>query len=201
MQFQAQKLKERLRPITPAAWQEKMSKNGKTKQDETLMIMARPGSETENDNDVIDRLPIHVSCIPSITRMSISFDPGQGAGEISRLLKELADSSISMDLVNVHPQQVVFTVDNPLAAKTQSRIRKWGYRFESIPDCAQVVISGGQSDETPYVLSGIAEALAGSNIDVLQIAGSCTGFSVLIRETDMEQTVKVLQEKLFSGIR
>ncbi len=133
-------------------------------------------------------------------------------GEATRqVFKILADSGISVDLINILPRQVMFTVSRENAGQAIAKLEAAGYNLDIIADCAKVSVVGGGMRGTPGVMADFIEALKDiytrqtrliqvpRNGD-LQLEGEITGFDLtpmaigsdaFSQETKLTITIKV----------
>ena len=107
----------------------------------------------------------------------------------------LAGSGINVDLINVLPRQVLFTVQEHDATETQQRLAAAGYRLQRLQQCAKVSVVGGGMGDVPGVMADFVEALTANAIPILQTVDSQTSISALIEGRYMEQAVSVLHSK------
>jgi aspartate kinase len=154
--------------------------------------IAREGSE---ESAVTDRVATGVTYLPKIAQIKIALDPASTHSDSSVIFRTMADYNISVDLINVHPGQVMFTVGEDLADRALAKLQKIGYKAEARYDCAKVSVVGGGICEVPGVMANFVEALSENNIAILQTVDSHTSISVLVSKDDVEKAVKALHEK------
>lgn len=146
-------------------------------------------------NVVSDRLATGVTFLPKIAQLKVTLDPATSHTESYKIFKTMADNGISVDLINVHPGQVMFTVHEDVAEKALSNLGKQGYQAAVLYDCAKVSVVGGGIHEVPGVMATFIEALSLYDIPILQTVDSHTSISVLVKKDDVEMAVKALHEK------
>jgi aspartate kinase len=144
---------------------------------------------------VTDRVATGVTYLPNIVQIKTNLDAGNTHNESSKIFRAMADGKISVDLINVHPGQVMFTVAEEVAERALSRLKNLGYQAEAIYDCAKVSVVGGGICEVPGVMATFVEALSTNNISILQTVDSHTSISVLVKKSDVELAVKSLHEQ------
>lgn len=144
---------------------------------------------------VTDRVATGVTYLPNIAQIKICLEAAKTHSESSKIFRTMADNCISVDLINVHPGQVMFTVAEDVAEKALAKLEHLGYNADVIYDCAKVSVVGGGMREVPGVMANFVEALSASNIAILQTVDSHTSISVLVRKADVEQAVKALHAK------
>lgn len=147
--------------------------------------------------DIInDRTITGITHIPEITQIKVVTEKTQNIPDFQRrVLKALALADISIDFINVHPEVMLFTVKNPVAAKAVQILENMGITPEVCPDCAKVAAVGAGMTGVPGVMAKIVEALACENIQILQSADSYTTIWVLVRMFDMEKSIRALHRQ------
>ncbi|MCX7779334.1 MAG: aspartate kinase [Negativicutes bacterium] len=144
---------------------------------------------------VTDRVATGVTYLPNVAQIKITLSPQNTHSESSKIFRAMADNGISVDLINVHPGQVMFTVNEDVLEKAANKLRDLGYDVETLSECAKVSIVGGGMREVPGVMASFVEALSGQNIPILQTVDSHTSISVLVRKSDVAQAVSALHEQ------
>ncbi|MBP2666615.1 MAG: Aspartate kinase, partial [Firmicutes bacterium] len=118
-----------------------------------------------------------------------------GQSESSRIFKILANSGINVDLINILPRQVLFTVQDEDTHETQQRLSEAGYCLDTLKNCAKVSVVGGGMGDVPGVMASFVEALALKEIPLLQTVDSQTSISALIDGQYIESAVSVLHSQ------
>ncbi|MDR3563556.1 MAG: aspartate kinase [Negativicutes bacterium] len=154
--------------------------------------ITREGSE---EATVTDRVATGVTYLPKIAQIKINLDAAKTHTASSIIFRTMADNGISVDLINVHPGQVMFTVAEDLAEKAVAKLNQLNYSNEVLYDCAKVSVVGGGICEVPGVMANFVEALSEIDIPILQTVDSHTSISVLVHKTDLENAVKALHKK------
>ena len=158
------------------------------------LITSAPQQDT-GETAVTDRIATGVTYLPGIAQIKIGLDPATTHNESFKVFRAMADSGISVDLINVHPGQVMFTVMEDVALKATLTLQNLGYQTETLSGCAKVSVVGGGMREVPGVMASFVEALSINDITILQTVDSHTSISVLIRADDVQKTVQALHEK------
>ena len=158
------------------------------------LITSAPQQDT-SETAVTDRIATGVTYLPGIAQIKIGLDAATTHNESFKVFRAMADSGISVDLINVHPGQVMFTVMEDVAVKATLTLQNLGYQTETLSGCAKVSVVGGGMREVPGVMASFVEALSINDITILQTVDSHTSISVLIRADDVQKTVQALHEK------
>jgi aspartate kinase len=142
---------------------------------------------------VTDRIATGVTYLANIAQIKVDILDTNDAS--FKVFKTMAESGISVDLINVHPGKIMFTVNEDVAEQAVIKLEKLGHKVEMVKDCAKVSVVGGGMREVPGVMASFVEALTMNNIQILQTVDSHTSISVLVRKTDMQKSVTALHEK------
>jgi aspartate kinase len=116
------------------------------------------------------------------------------------ILLRLADNGISIDIINIFPDKMVFTIDGHATSKTLEILKDKEAPCRIIENCSKVSAIGDQMRGVPGVMSRIIRALAARKIEVLQTSDSHTTISCLVHGEDTIQAVLALHDefKLFN---
>lgn len=111
------------------------------------------------------------------------------------LLGAIAASDISIDLINIFPQDKVFTIDQDDEAALRSLLDKSGYTYEVRPDCAKVTTIGERMTGVPGVMARIVKALSKEHIEIYQTADSLTTIACLIKSEYVSKAIDALHDE------
>ncbi|SDD44300.1 aspartate kinase [Sporomusa acidovorans] len=158
-------------------------------------LITNIAKEDTDGTAVIDRVATGVTYLNNIVQIKVHLDDAMGTDASFKVFKTMADSGISVDLINVHPGQIMFTINADHAEKASIRLKRLGYEIEVLENCAKVSVVGGGMREVPGVMASFIEALSRNRIAILQTVDSHTSISVLVPQSDVETAVKSLHEK------
>ena len=147
------------------------------------------------DTSVSDRIATGVTYVKNIAQVTVALEAGKATAASSVIFKLLAKNGINVDLINILPHQVLFTVQNEDAAETQQRLTETGYRLTTLGNCAKVSVVGGGMGDVPGVMASFVEALVSKEIPLLQTVDSQTSISALIEGQYMEIAVSALHSQ------
>jgi aspartate kinase len=119
-----------------------------------------------------------------------------GAGS-DNLFDSLAQSGISIDMINIFINEIVFIIDKNDLQKTKDVIEKMSLEYEVKTDCSKITIIGSRIAGVPGIIAKIMSALSGENIQVWQSSDSYTTISILVDKNDEKRSVAILHEKIF----
>jgi aspartate kinase len=120
---------------------------------------------------------------------------GMAAADEKELLRALADAGISIDLINVFPDSVVFTIDDDRSDKARAVLEGLRCEFKLITGLGKVSAVGSRMRGVPGVMARIIRALSDEGISVLQTADSHMTISCLIKAEDAQRAVRALHEE------
>ena len=152
----------------------------------------------KKDNEgtgVNDRIATGVTFINSIAQIKISLHDLTNNIASFNIFKTMSNNGISIDLINVNPGQIMFTVTEDLAEKATMKLQELGCDVQTKLGCAKVSVVGGGINGVPGVMANFVEALALNNIPILQTVDSHTSISVLIEKSFLQSAVTALHEK------
>jgi len=161
-----------------------------------------PGTLITNITDeldganISDRPVVGVTQVPGIAQLKVGTHKFQDRPDRSlQVFKAMAEAGISIDLINVHPTWVFFTVREEVLERAKALLDNLGYEVELNADCAKVSIVGGGIHELPGVMARVVEALTDANVAILQTVDSHNTISCLIPEAKIAEAVKALHEQ------
>lgn len=111
------------------------------------------------------------------------------------LLNVLADNCISIDLINVFPNEKIFTIDSKDFNKFDGIMGNLKLTYTHIDDCCKIAVIGNRMRGVPGVMARILKSLDNENIDVLQTADSHTTIWCLVEEKDTEKAIRALHKE------
>lgn len=153
-----------------------------------------------NSNNTVeissDRLITGITHMPKITQLKVSTNKSESKKGLElQIFRAMALSNISIDFINVHPGEVIFTVKDEDAEKAEKIIENIGSGVKALPGCAKVSAVGANMAGVPGVMAKIVEALTEEDIQILQTADSHTTIWCLVKKEDMEKAVIALHKK------
>ncbi|MFA6694830.1 MAG: ACT domain-containing protein, partial [Bacillota bacterium] len=110
--------------------------------------------------------------------------------QAATVFKIVAEEQVSVDLINVSPESISFTIDSHTEEKVQSvlpdAIITEGY--------AKVSVVGAGMRGVPGVMAQVVGALAKNNIEIIRTVDSHTSISCLVKEEDLKEATKALHD-------
>jgi aspartate kinase len=108
------------------------------------------------------------------------------------VFQHLGAAGISVDLINVFPERVYFTVAARHEARTRELLEGLALSASVRRDRAKVSVVGSAIHGLPGVMARVMAALAAVGVTVLQSADSYSTISCLVERHDMERAVRAL---------
>lgn len=158
-------------------------------------LIANIGKEDGSGALVEDRIAAGVTSLSNIAQIRVKLVASGSQDAGFSVFKSMSDNHISVDLINVFPDQIMFTVSQDMLQRASDTLRALGFEVEVVPGCAKVSVVGGGMREVPGVMASFVEALAGNGIAILQTVDSNASISVLVRQEFATQAVQALHEK------
>jgi aspartate kinase len=112
----------------------------------------------------------------------------------TEVFKAMAKEEISVDFINISPNQVVYTVTEETADKAVSVLMSLGYEPFIERECAKVSVVGAGMAGIPGVTSKIVSALSERGIRILQSADSHSTIWILVKQNDLSAAINSLHD-------
>ncbi len=134
-----------------------------------------------------------IAHMPNRTQVTISCL--KDSFDANNLLNQFAENGISIDLINIFPDKMIFTIDEKDTDKGKEILNVGGYTYNLVTGCSKISAVGNRMRGVPGVMAKIIKTLASNNIEVLQTADSHTTISCLIKEEDAVKAILALHEE------
>ncbi|KIY20753.1 MULTISPECIES: aspartate kinase [Mesobacillus] len=112
----------------------------------------------------------------------------------SEVFKAMANENISVDFINISPNEVVYTVNDEMTDRAVKVLEGLGHSPQVEKHCAKVSVVGAGMAGVPGVTSKIVTALSEKGIRILQSADSHTTIWVLVKQEDLGKAVNALHD-------
>ncbi|MGI6538730.1 MAG: aspartate kinase [Caldicoprobacterales bacterium] len=145
------------------------------------------------NSNTSERLITSIAYITGRTQITIITD--KGIDEQKEILLRLANNHISIDIINIFPDKMVFTIDGFLTDKAVNIINEINNNFRVLNNCTKVSVIGERMRGVPGVMSRIIQALTFNKIEVLQTSDSHSTISCLVKGEDTISAVLALHEE------
>jgi aspartate kinase len=145
---------------------------------------------------IIDGRPVvALAHLPDVVQLKI---PRQGDRDLSRPLEALdalARAGISIDLINLLPEVLAFTVKEEVAPQASKVLTALGFDVQASAPCAKVSIIGAGMRGRPGVMARVVKALHAAGVEILQTADSHTTISCLVWRDQMQPALQALHDE------
>ncbi|MDB4867803.1 MAG: dapG [Cohnella sp.] len=138
-----------------------------------------------------DRTVTGLAHVQGVTQLSVVTEDGPYDLQL-RVFHAMAANGISVDLINVMPNAVHYTVKEIDSPKAIGLLRELGFEPRVRENCAKVSVIGGGMNGEPGVMAKIVGALTNQQIRILQSADSNTTIWVLVSGGDMAAALQAL---------
>lgn len=128
-------------------------------------------------------------------RTQINIETKNGIEEQNEILLRLADNNISIDIINIFPEKMVFTIDGNATEKALEVINTIAKPNQVIKNCSKISAVGERMRGVPGVMSRIIQAMRSKQIEVLQTSDSHSTISCLVKGEDTIPAVLALHEE------
>lgn len=108
---------------------------------------------------------------------------------------KIAESKISIDLINVFPDKKIFTISESDLTRLEQILNKNQIKYEIRKNCSKVSIIGNKIRGVPGVMARIIKSLSENGIEIFQTADSHNTISCLVSQDKADKAVKVLHDE------
>lgn len=156
-----------------------------------------PGTLVTSTNNkevtIKERLVTSIAYVDNVAQIKVSANEGQYNLQYE-VFKAMAQEDISVDFINISPNNVVYTVPNLVLPKAIDALKKKGYNPKVEKNCAKVSVIGAGIAGVPGVTAKIVRALSSKGIRILQSADSHTTIWVLVEGEKLVDAVNALHD-------
>ncbi|WP_315114845.1 aspartate kinase [uncultured Clostridium sp.] len=135
-----------------------------------------------------------ITHISSRVQIKVTLKDNENNVHYHDFLNILAKASISIDLINVFPEDNIFTIDGSDFDKFNGIMKNLNLQYSYIKDCSKIAIIGSRMRGIPGVMAKILKCLSLENIKVLQTADSHTTIWCLVESQYTEKAINALHK-------
>lgn len=139
-----------------------------------------------------DRIITSIAHTPDRTQIIIENIRFERKNEI---FLQLAENEISIDIINIFPDRMVFTIESKLLSKCKAALDTMKCNYQINGNCSKISAVGDQMRGVPGVMFRIIRALTSKNIEILQTSDSHNSISCLVKGEDTVKAVLALHEE------
>ncbi|WP_426349348.1 aspartate kinase [Alloiococcus sp. CFN-8] len=119
----------------------------------------------------------------------------EGNPMYKNLLNLLAKENISIDLINVFPEEKIFTISSKDKDSLCRVLGMEGIKYSLVEGCSNVALIGTGMRGIPGVMASIVEALNEEEIEILQSADSFMTIWCLVKTENVKRAINILHKK------
>ncbi|MDO5516213.1 MAG: aspartate kinase [Clostridium sp.] len=132
-------------------------------------------------------------------QVSISRADNKENSKYNDILQLLAANKISLDLINIFPDNQVFTINESDKDLVETILNKDNFKYSLIEDCSKISVIGSGMKGIPGVMARIIKSLNENNIEVLQTADSHMTIWCLVHSKDAINAINILHRAFSVG--
>ena len=140
-----------------------------------------------------------ITSLSDRVQITISLQDNIENKNYASVLNILAENEISIDLINVFPNQNIFTIDSKDLSKYNSIMISRNMKYASIERCSKIAIIGNGMRGIPGIMAKILNTFSKENIQVLQTADSHTTIWCLVKTDDLQNSINALHHDFNLG--
>ncbi len=147
-----------------------------------------------------DKMVTGLAYIPEIAQFNL-FCPQDvnTSGKALEVFNLLAEAGISLDMIQVSPQRITFTVKEALFERTTAILEQTGLEFKGAKGFAKVSVVGAGMRGVPGVMARVVNGLYKANVQLFQTTDSHTNIGCLVKQEDMTKALKALHDEFGLG--
>jgi len=150
---------------------------------------------THNPDDII----IGITHINDRVQITVEIENNKDNSGYHRLLDEVAENNISIDLINIFQKEKIFTIDQKDMDIFHDVMKKLNINYSKIENCSKISIIGNRMRGIPGIMAKIIKVLDLNCIPVLQTADSHTTIWCLVHSKDAENSILALHKEFNLG--
>lgn len=147
-----------------------------------------------------DKMVTGLAHIPELAQFNL-FCPHDvnTSGKALEVFNLLAEAGISLDMIQVSPQRITFTIQEAFFDRTTAVLEETGLEFKGAKGFAKVSIVGAAIRGVPGVMARVVDGLYKANVLLFQTTDSHTNIGCLVKQEDMTKALKALHDEFGLG--
>lgn len=133
------------------------------------------------------------------TQITIKRNDNKYSTNYRYLLEILAKNNISLDLINIFPNEQIFTIDSNKKEKVQEVLDKSNLIYKVIDECSTIAIVGIGMRGVPGIMAKIINVLGENSIEILQTADSNMTIWCLMKSEYVDSALNLLHKAFNLG--
>jgi aspartokinase len=156
-----------------------------------MRIKSRATHGNDKHIEISDTISERITYDRHIAHLQIKL-AGKSDGGIVEILRALAGSKVSLDMVVIEPGEMRFTADGGTVKDTCAILRQIGYHAKVVPQCVKIYVQSSAISENTKLIAVATRALTDRNIPILQISGGYGAVAILIEEKNLDVALDIL---------
>ena len=150
--------------------------------------------EDTSDLPITTRIASGVTYLNNISQIRIALDANDSESS-TKIFDLLAQNNISVDCLNVHPGEVIFTVEETDLTNAIEILKENGFSNLTIEEsCAKISVVGAGMRNVPGVMATFVKAFSKINIPILQTVDSNITISAVVSREHLCEALTSLHE-------
>lgn len=125
----------------------------------------------------------------------VKYEDNIGNIEYNNILQKIANKNISLDLINIFPEQQVFTIPKTAKEKLINIFKHSNIIYKLTENCSNIALVGSGMRGIPGVIAKIYKALNDNNVKVLQTSDSHMTIWCLINTENLSVAINALHDE------
>lgn len=146
-----------------------------------------------SDVTIMERIASGVTYLPDIAQVKISIPDNDYTSSMT-IFNVMAKNKISVDCLNVHPGEVLFTISENDVTRAIDALNSVGFKPTVVENCAKVSVVGDGMKDVPGVMASFVHAIVGQGVPILQTVDSNNTISAIVATEHLHKTVNALHE-------
>ena len=159
-----------------------------TMSDSEGTIINSVGDKTAN------RLVTSITSHSDRVQICIKLEDNKDNKNYKDVLDIIAKNNISLDLINIFPNEQIFTIPLLVKDKVEELFESLNIKAIVTENCSTIALVGSGMRGIPGVMAKIYKALSDNNIEVLQTADSHMTIWCLIETKNLEKAINALHK-------
>ncbi len=153
------------------------------------------GTLINNNGDINnDKIITGITHRNNRIQVNIKLNENKDNQKYREVLSLLAANKISLDLINIFPDQQIFTIDNESKNNLENILNSINIKYSLNEGCSQIAVIGSRMAGIPGVIANIVQTLTDNNIEVLQTADSHMTIWCLIKTEKVSEAINALHK-------
>ena len=128
-------------------------------------------------------------------QLKIPYEINAENPEYDNILDILGQNNISIDLINVFPNEKIFTIDDQDKYLVYDLLNNINIKYNKVEKCSKIAVVGSGMKGVPGVMARILSTLRREKIQVLQTADSHMTIWCLVNSCNTEKAIIALHNE------